>query len=158
KDESARNQRLCACRNEFRRVKGVQLEDVNAEQQAELARDPLPLRGKSVVVTGVSRRRGIGYATACRLAAYGASVFCHHYSPHDQEQAWGGDDLDAVLDGLRGHLVGDARVADLHADLTEPGAPHQVVTTAATEFGRVDALICNQALSGSDGPIGELNA
>src|SRR5699024_7787627 len=131
---------------------------MSAEHRDELAPDPLPLHGRTVLVTGVSRRRGIGYATACRLAAYGASVFCHHYSPHDQEQAWGGDDLDAVLDGVRGHLVGDARVADLHADLTEPEAPQRVVTTAATEFGRVDALICNQALSGSDGPIGELNA
>lgn len=70
-----------------------------------LARDPLPLSGKSVVVTGVSRRAGIGYATACRLAAYGASVFCHHFSPHDEEQDWGSDNLDAVLDGVRSHLV-----------------------------------------------------
>src|SRR5690606_26039815 len=36
-----------------------------------------PLKGKSAVVTGVSRRAGIGYAIACRLAAYGANVFCH---------------------------------------------------------------------------------
>lgn len=123
-----------------------------------LARDPLPLRGKSVVVTGVSRRAGIGYATACRLAAYGASVFCHHFSPHDDEQDWGSDDLGAVLDGVRSHLVGDARVADLHADLAEPDAPARVIAAAWQEFGRLDALVCNQALSGSDGAIGELNA
>lgn len=123
-----------------------------------LARKPLPLMGRSVVVTGVSRRAGIGYATACQLAAYGASVFCHHYSPHDQEQPWGGDDLDAVLDGVRSHLVGDARVADIHADFTDPEAAEQVIAAAADAFGNVDALICNQALSGSDGAIGELSA
>ncbi|GAA2011474.1 SDR family oxidoreductase [Brevibacterium samyangense] len=123
-----------------------------------LARDPLPLSGKSVVVTGVSRRAGIGYATACRLAAYGASVFCHHFSPHDAEQDWGVDDLDAVFDGVRSHLVGDARVADFHADLTESDASDRVITAAVEEFGRVDGLICNQALTGSDGPIGELSA
>lgn len=123
----------------------------------ELARDPYPLRGASIVVTGVSRRAGIGYATACRLAAYGANVFCHHFSPHDADQDWGDDDLNAVLNGVRSHLVGDARVSDLHADLTEEGAPERVLATAAERFGRVDALICNQALSGSDGPIGELS-
>lgn len=123
-----------------------------------MARDPLPLSGKSVVVTGVSRRAGIGYATACRLAAYGASVFCHHFSPHDEEQDWGSDNLDAVLDGVRSHLVGAARVADLHADLTEDDAAERVIAAAVTEFGHVDALVCNQALTGSDGAIGELSA
>lgn len=122
-----------------------------------LARDPLPLRGRSVVVTGVSRRAGIGYATACRLAAYGASVFCHHFSPHDAEQDWGADDLDAVLDGVRSHLVGGAQVADLHADLAEPDSPERVIAAAVKEFGRLDGLICNQAMSGSDGAIGELS-
>ncbi|TSD57809.1 SDR family oxidoreductase [Aeromicrobium piscarium] len=125
---------------------------------SELAREPLPLRGRSVVVTGVSRRAGIGYALACRLAAYGASVFCHHFSPHDDEQPWGSDDLGPMLDGVRGHLVGDARVADLHADLMDEGAPEHVIAAAVEEFGRVDALVCNQALSGSDGALGELTA
>lgn len=123
-----------------------------------LARDPLPLSGTSVIVTGVSRRAGIGYATACQLAAWGASVFCHHYSPHDAEQSWGSDDIDAVLNGVREHLVGDARVADLHADFTDPGAPERTVAAAVEQFGHIDALICNQALSGSDGALGELSA
>jgi 3-oxoacyl-[acyl-carrier protein] reductase len=37
----------------------------------QLRRDPLPLRGRTAVVTGVSRRAGIGYAVARRLAALG---------------------------------------------------------------------------------------
>ncbi|OUZ08862.1 3-ketoacyl-ACP reductase [Aeromicrobium sp. PE09-221] len=125
---------------------------------SDLARDPLPLRGRSVVVTGVSRRGGIGYALACRLAAYGASILCHHFSPHDDEQPWGSDDLALVLDGVRRHLVGDARVVDLHADLAEADTPERVIEAAAGEFGRLDALVCNQALSGSDGALGELTA
>ncbi len=123
-----------------------------------LARDPLPLRGRTVVVTGVSRRAGIGYALACRLAAYGASVFCHHFTDHDHEQPWGSDDIGLVLDGVRGHLIGEARLADLPADLAAEGAPERVIAAAVAEFGRVDALVCNQALSGSDGAIGELSA
>ena len=68
---------------------------------SNLARDPFPLRGKAVVIAGVSRRAGIGFATACRLAAYGANVFCHHFSPHDAEQPWGADSIDAVMQGVR---------------------------------------------------------
>ncbi len=131
---------------------------MSTEHADSLARDPLPLRGRTAVVTGVSRRAGIGYATACRLAACGANVFCHHYSPHDQHQPWGADDVEAVLDGVREHLAGGSSVADLHSDLTDPGAPEQVLTAAAAKFGTVDALICNHALSGSDGALGELTA
>src|SRR5690625_8044726 len=89
---------------------------MNLEPTDPLTRVPFPLKGKSAVVTGVSRRAGIGYAIACRLAAYGANVFCHHFSPHDAEQEWGSDDITAVLEGVRSHAVGDARVADFHAD------------------------------------------
>src|SRR5699024_11670823 len=100
---------------------------MSAEHRDELAPDPLPLHGRTVLVTGVSRRAGIGHATACRLAAYGASVFCHHYSPHDQEQAWGADALETVMDGVRAHLVGRARVADLHSELSQAEAPVPLV-------------------------------
>ncbi|MET9872910.1 hypothetical protein ABZZ16_43800, partial [Streptomyces sp. NPDC006386] len=34
---------------------------------AELRRDPLPLRGRTALVTGASRRAGIGHAVARRL-------------------------------------------------------------------------------------------
>ena len=37
-----------------------------------------PLRGRVAVVTGVSRRQGIGYAIALRLAAAGADLFITH--------------------------------------------------------------------------------
>lgn len=131
---------------------------MNTAHPDRLARDPLPLRGRTILVTGVSRRAGIGYATACRLAAYGASVFCHHFSPHDQEQPWGADDINAVLDGIRAHLVGDARLVDQHSDLSEADAPENLIASAKAEFGTVDALICNQALSGSDGALGDLSA
>ena len=48
-----------------------------------VGRDRLPLAGRTVLVTGVSRRSGIGHAIACRAADYGASIVAHHYRPHD---------------------------------------------------------------------------
>lgn len=114
---------------------------------------PLPLRGKTALVTGVSRRRGIGFGIAAQLASQGASVFIQHYSPHDEELPWGSDDLDAVRDGVRAALVGDARTADISADLRDPASVSQVIDAAAALTGTLDILVCNHAQSGNDGSI-----
>ncbi|WP_017627657.1 SDR family oxidoreductase [Nocardiopsis chromatogenes] len=120
-------------------------------------RDPVPERpvrpllGRSALVTGVSRRDGIGYAVARRLASYGASVFCHHYGPHDAGQPWGADDTDAVLEGVRAARTDpQARVEGAGADLAAPGAPREVFEAARASLGRVDVLVCNHARSGGD--------
>jgi 3-oxoacyl-[acyl-carrier protein] reductase len=42
-----------------------------------------PLAGRVAVVTGVSRREGIGFATSRRLLALGACVCVHSWTPHD---------------------------------------------------------------------------
>ncbi|MGQ7786059.1 SDR family oxidoreductase [Nesterenkonia sp. PF2B19] len=126
------------------------------DSPSPLRRDPLPLRGRRMLVTGVSRRDGIGHAVACRLAAYGADVFCHHHSPHDADQPYGADDLEAVLASVASHAIPGARIEELGADLTETGAPDRVVDAAVETFGGLDGLVCNQALNGSDGGLGEL--
>jgi Dehydrogenases with different specificities (related to short-chain alcohol dehydrogenases) len=103
------------------------------------------LDGRIAVVTGVSRRAGIGFAIASRLLAEGASVFVHSWSPHDAEQAWGADPggVDAVLDPL-----GDPeRIGHLAADLSHPDAPAAVFDAARERFGSVDVLIANHARS-----------
>ncbi|MGW1375523.1 SDR family oxidoreductase [Streptomyces sp. NPDC002446] len=124
-------------------------------------RDPLPLLGRTALVTGASRRGGIGYAVARRLAAYGAGVYLHHHVPHDAEQPWGADPggPQAVVAGVRELAAPGAVVAHGPADLARPDAPARLVDTAAeTLGGRLDILVANHALSGADGPLGAIDA
>lgn len=114
---------------------------------------PLPLTGQTALVTGVSRRRGIGYAVAVRLASLGASVFIHHHRPHDERLPWGGDDLDEVRGGVRAALVGDAAMGDAGADLTDASTIPRLVDDAFALTGGLDILVCNHARSGDDGSI-----
>ncbi len=125
---------------------------------------PLPsaltLRGRVAVVTGASRRAGIGHAIARRLASLGASLFVHHYAPHDSEQPYGADpDGPAALVAELAELAGpDAAVRDLCLDLAAPDAPRRLMDTAVAAFGHVDVLVCNHARNGDDGPLGSLDA
>jgi 3-oxoacyl-[acyl-carrier protein] reductase len=107
-----------------------------------------PLEGRVVVVTGVSRRAGIGFAIAQRLLREGARVMLHSFSAYDAEQPWGADPggADALVDELGG---APNRLRHLEADLGDPDAARLVIERAADAFGAVDALVANHA-HGSD--------
>ncbi|HEY8406532.1 MAG TPA: SDR family oxidoreductase [Gaiellaceae bacterium] len=96
---------------------------------------------RNALVTGVSRRRGIGFAIAARLRGAGARVFTQGWSPHDEAFPWGGDDHEP----------------DLETDFADADAPARVVAAARDALGPLDVLVVNHARSG-DGSLGELTA
>jgi 3-oxoacyl-[acyl-carrier protein] reductase len=98
----------------------------------------------TALVTGVSRRAGIGFAVARRLLARGDRVVVHSWAPHDAEQPWGRDDLAAVLAEL-----GDP--PHVSADLGDPHAPAAVVAQAREAVGPLTTLVANHARSSSGG-------
>ena len=122
--------------------------------------DSRPLAGRTAIVTGVSRRAGIGYAVAGRLATRGAAVLAHSWAPHDAEQPWGADPLgpDGVVAALRAELPpGAGRVEHHAADLADPQAPAALLALAADRLGPVDVLVANHARSSGYG-LGALTA
>src|SRR5437879_8158718 len=96
---------------------------------------------RSALVTGVSRRIGIGAAIARRLREGGTHVFTHGWTPHDAAQPWGADDLEPSIE----------------ADFADPHAPARVVCAAVEALGPLDALVVNHARSGH-GRLAELTA
>lgn len=103
-----------------------------------------PLAGRVAVVTGVSRRAGIGFAIARELLAAGASVLAQSWTPHDEEQPWGAEPIEDVLAALGGT---GPRLEHVAADFAEPDAPERVVRRAVERFGAVDAVVANHARS-----------
>lgn len=118
----------------------------------------LPLAGRVALITGVSRRRGIGYAIASRLAGMGASLFIHHYGPHDADQPWGPDEIEGLVGELRTKLVPGSSLHEVSLDLSHAQAPDTLIKTAKDAFGHLDILVCNHAQSGHDGTLAEMTA
>jgi 3-oxoacyl-[acyl-carrier protein] reductase len=104
-----------------------------------------PLAGRVALVTGVSRRAGIGFAIARRLLADGASVLAHSFAPHDAGQPWGADPDGP--DALVATLGPSGRVAHVAADLADPDAPGALVGATYERFGALDVLVANHARS-----------
>ena len=115
-----------------------------------------PLHGRVAVVTGVSRRIGIGFATASRLAALGADLFVQSFAPFDASQPWGADD-DGIIPLLAELRDFGVHVEHLEADFADPDAPKIVMAAAVGAFGHVDILVANHAYSTS-GTLEELTA
>lgn len=118
----------------------------------------LPLQGRTALVTGVSRHRGIAFAVASRLARGGASLALTHHGAHDAAQPWGADDQASVTAALRERLVPGARLAEVPADLADPSAPDRVVAALSAELGHLDALVCVHARSGGDAALPDQSA
>jgi 3-oxoacyl-[acyl-carrier protein] reductase len=109
------------------------------------------LTGRNALVTGVSRRAGIGYAIARHLLSAGAAVFVQGWTTHDTTQAWGAEP------GGTEAVAGKLGVPFLEADFADPAAPERVFAAASEVLGPLDILVVNHARSGH-GRLAELSA
>src|SRR5215210_6531353 len=108
------------------------------------------LRGRVALVTGASRRRGIGTAICRALAGEGADVFFTHWVPFDRTQPVGEDpEFPAALqEELRGMGV---RAEGMEMDLSLPDSPEKLLDAVTVRLGPPSILVNNAAYSARDG-------
>lgn len=88
----------------------------------------------SALVTGISRRIGIGWSVAERLMADGWTVSGTGWPAHDDEQPWGGDATEPDFPWAA-------------ADLADPAVPARLVERHVARHGSLDALVAVHARS-----------
>src|SRR5687768_18439343 len=86
--------------------------------------------GKTAVVTGASR--GVGRATALRLAEGGANVVVNYLSNHKE--------ADQTVEQCKAKGVEAFAIA---ADVSEFADAHEIAKQTIERFGRIDYLVCN---------------
>ena len=102
------------------------------------------LTGRTALVTGVSRRAGIGAAIARELGRSGARVFVTFFRQYDEQQAWGAEpnEPESLLREL-GSIADD--VAGTELDLSQPASPAELFRQALQRYGCIDILVNNAA-------------
>src|SRR5213079_2241087 len=118
------------------------------------------IAGRVALVTGAARRRGIGRATAMRLAREGADVACldlaRPYQAFPEHGVATADELDEVVGEIE--ALGRRAVA-VRADVSQWDGVEAAVDKACAELGRVD-LVANVAggasLGAGAGPVLQL--
>ncbi|MCA9955899.1 MAG: SDR family oxidoreductase [Anaerolineales bacterium] len=117
---------------------------------------PDMLKGQTAVITGVSRKIGIGAAIARALAEVGCNIFTTYFRPYDATMPWGSQDNEA------NQLIAELRqmgveAAGIELDLSLPTSPVELIAVVQERFGQANILVNNAAYStGED--IYKLNA
>ena len=108
------------------------------------------LRDRVALVTGVGRRRGIGYAVCRALASRGADVVLSYWKAYDREMPWASDEdaPEALLGELRAAGV---RAEAVEADLSRIDSPAFLLDAAEEGLGRPSILVNTAAYSTRDG-------
>jgi len=109
------------------------------------------LSGRNALVTGVSRRAGIGFSIARLLIEAGAAVFVQGWTEHDQAQPWGSER------GGTEAVAGELGAPFAETDLEDAAAPQKLVAAAAEAVGPLDILVVNHARTGH-GRLADLTA
>jgi 3-oxoacyl-[acyl-carrier protein] reductase len=107
------------------------------------------LQGQTAIVTGASRRHGIGAAICRCLAAAGANVFFTTWRPYDEALCGSYDEKmpQDLLVELRGNGI---RSESLEIDLADPKAVSYLLDLVESRFGAAQILINNACYCTND--------
>jgi len=119
------------------------------------------LKGKVALVTGAGRLRGIGRATALRLAEEGATVVVSAlardpstFPDHEREVSWKG--AESVAEEI---VSAGGQASAIHCDVTNAAEVETMIARIERELGALDIVVNNAGVPGEagSGPIVELN-
>ncbi len=102
------------------------------------------------IVTGSSRRRGIGTAICRALAAAGCDIFFTHWSAYDRAMAYEVDEHWPVLLEQEVRAMG-VRCASMEVDMSEVEAVARILDAVEANLGAPAILVNNAAYSTRDG-------
>ena len=116
----------------------------------------IDLRGRIAIVTGASRRIGIGAAIAHALAAAGADIFLTYFMPYDADQPWGSSPSEVEQQLAALNALG-VRAYGMEANLSQPETPRRIFEAVEGLLGKVSILVNNATVS-ENGDIDTLDA
>lgn len=104
---------------------------------------------KVAIITGASRKKGIGFAVAKALAQEGASVFLAYFRPYDAQihKEENSKEIEEIIKEIE---QTGSKVETSEIDLSLPESPKILIDEAIKKFGKVDILINNACYSGQD--------
>ncbi len=107
---------------------------------------PYSLEGMTAIITGASRKIGIGAAIARELASGGANVFITYFRPYDQSMPWGVglNEVDDLLLELRALGI---KAAGLELDLSLPASAPHLLDAVESNLGQANILVNNATVS-----------
>jgi 3-oxoacyl-[acyl-carrier protein] reductase len=108
------------------------------------------LTHSTAIVTGASRKIGIGAAIARELAAGGANVFITYYRPYDVSMPWGvtPQEPDDLLDELRAWGI---QAGSMELDLGQADSAGRLFDRVEASLGPVNILVNNATVSEGGG-------
>lgn len=115
------------------------------------------LYGKTAIVTGTSRPRGIGTAVCRTLAHEGANVFYTHLYDYDKTENPGDADKnwpDLFAEELRSYGI---KAAHMEVDLTDPTSPARLLEACRSAV-ELPTILVNNATYSVSADFRQLNA
>ncbi|MGE5225100.1 MAG: SDR family oxidoreductase [Omnitrophica WOR_2 bacterium] len=94
------------------------------------------------IVTGASRRQGIGAAVCRALAAAGIDIFFTHWSPYDRRMPWGAEEDEPEQLQKQLQALG-VRCEHLAIDLASRGVAPQLIRSVQERLGPASILVNN---------------
>ena len=109
------------------------------------------------IVTGASRRRGIGAAVCLALAKAGVDIFFTHWSPYDRLMPWGAEEEEPGLLQKLIQALG-VRCEHMMVDLAATDAPQRIIETVQVQMGAASILVNNATHDDTQAPFNSLDA